>query len=53
MTALILAACVLAGVFIRWAVRYDSWERDLAALDDEELAAALKAYPDLLDHKRK
>jgi len=53
MIALILAAAVLSGVFIRWAVTYDKWEADLAALDDEELAAALAQYPDLLERRRR
>lgn len=51
MIALILAACILAGVFIRWALANDRWVAELAALDDEELAAVLAEFPDLLDRK--
>ena len=53
MIALVLAGAVLAGVFVRWAVKYDKWEADLRALDDEELAAALRAYPDLFERRRR
>jgi hypothetical protein len=53
MIALVLAAAVLAGVFIRWALANDRWEADLAALDDEELAAALREYPDPLERRKR
>jgi len=53
MIALVLAGAVLAGVFVRWAVKYDRWEADLAKLDDEELAAALREYPDLFERRRR
>ena len=53
MIALVLAGAVIAGVFIRWAVKYDRWEADLARLDDEELAAALREYPDLFERRRR
>lgn len=53
MIALVLAGAVIAGVFVRWAVKYDRWEADLAKLDDEELEAALQAYPDLFERRRR
>ena len=44
MTALILAACIIAGVFIRWAVLNDNLDA-LENLDDEALAAqAVEAW---------
>ena len=34
-------------------IRHDRLMRDIEALDDEELAAALELYPDLFDRARK
>lgn len=41
------------AVAIPWAIRHDRWVIELANLDDEELAAALEQFPDLLDWARK
>jgi hypothetical protein len=41
---------ILAAVkYIPKALRYDRWAFNIDNLDDEELAAALAEFPDLLD----
>lgn len=53
MNGLYVAAWVaLIMAAVRWipkALRYDRWLFEIDNLDDEELAAALKEFPDLLD----
>jgi membrane protein YdbS with pleckstrin-like domain len=44
-----VALIVAAVHFIPKALRYDRWLFEIDNLDDEELAAALKEFPDLLD----
>lgn len=47
---LVFAATVFGTVyFIPKALRYDRWAFNIDNLDDEELAAALAEFPDLLD----
>ena len=36
------------GVAIPWALRHDRWVAEMKDLDDEGLAAAMEAYPDIL-----
>ena len=45
-------ALILAAVhYIPKALRYDRWAFDMDNLDDEELAAALAEFPDLLERR--
>jgi hypothetical protein len=47
---LVLAFIIVGGtILIPRALRYDRWAFQVDNLDDEELAAALKEFPDLLD----
>lgn len=47
---LVLAFIFVAGpILIKKALRYDRWAFEMDNLDDEELAAALAEFPDLLD----
>lgn len=47
---LVFAATVFGAVyFIPRAIAHDRWVRDMQNLDDEELAAALKEFPDLFE----
>ena len=51
---LVMAATIVGAVYyLPRAFRHDRWIRDLEAMDDEELAAALAEYPDLLERRRK
>lgn len=48
----VLAVVAFIFAAIHWipkALRYDRWLFEIDNLDDEELAAALKEFPDLLD----
>ena len=48
----VLAVVAFIFAAIRWipkAFRHDYWAVNIDNLDDEELAAALKEFPDLLD----
>jgi hypothetical protein len=36
------------AVAIPWAIRSDRWDADMEDLDDEELAAVLAEFPDVL-----
>jgi len=45
-------ALIFAAVhYIPKALRYDRWAFDMDNLDDEELAAALKEFPDLMQRR--
>ena len=47
---LVLAFIIVGGtILIPRALRYDRWAFQVDNLDDEELAAALAEFPDLLD----
>jgi hypothetical protein len=49
---LVLAATIVGAVFwIPRAIRHDRIMAALEALDDDELAAALAEFPDLLDRR--
>jgi hypothetical protein len=49
---LVLAATIVGAVFwIPRAIRHDRIMAALEALDDDELAAALEQFPDLLDRR--
>jgi len=49
---LILAFVFVGGVIlIPRAIRHDIYLRNIEAMDDEELAAALAEFPDLLDRR--
>ena len=49
---LVFAFVIVGAVFwIPRAVRHDRLMASLEALDDEELAAALEQFPDLLDRR--
>lgn len=49
---LVLAATIVGAVYwIPRALRYDRWVFEMDNLDDEELAAALVDFPDLLDRR--
>jgi len=37
------------AVAIPWAIRRDRWYCELSTLDDEQLAAYVEQYPDVLD----
>jgi len=51
---LVFAAVIVGAVYyLPRAIRHDKWLRDLEALDDEELAAALREYPDLFERRRR
>jgi len=51
---LVFAATIVGAVYyLPRAIRHDKWLRDLEALDDEELEAALRAYPDLFERRRR
>jgi len=51
---LVFAAVIVGAVYyLPRAIRHDKWLRDLNALDDEELAAALREYPDLFERRRR
>jgi hypothetical protein len=46
---LVFAATVFgAAYYLPRAFRYDAWVREMQNLDDEELAAVLKEFPDYL-----
>ena len=47
-----VAVIVGAVVWIPKAIRHDRYLAAIEALDDEELAAALQEFPDLLDYRR-
>lgn len=50
---LVLAATIVGAVYwIPRAIRHDRNMAALEALDDEELAAVLAEFPDLLDRRR-
>jgi len=50
---LILAATIVGAVYwIPRAIRHDRILASIEAMDDEELAAALEEFPDLLDRGR-
>jgi hypothetical protein len=47
------AALIVGAVFlIPRAIRHDRLLAEIEGLDDEELAAALKEFPDLLDYRQ-
>ena len=49
---LVLAFIIVGGtILIPRALRYDRWAFDMDNLDDEELAAALAEFPDLLERR--
>ena len=49
---LVLAFIIVGGtILIPRALRYDRWAFDMDNLDDEELAAALKEFPDLMQRR--
>lgn len=51
---LVLAATIVGAVYwIPRAIRHDMLMAELEALDDQELTAALEAYPDLIEWRRK
>ena len=51
---LVLAATIVGAVyFIPRAIRHDRNMAALERLDDEELAAVLEEFPDILDRARK
>lgn len=51
---LVLAATIVGAVYwIPRAIRHDMLMAELDALDDQELTAALEAYPDLIEWRRK
>lgn len=50
---LVLAFVIVGGIYwIPRALRHDRLFAAIEAMDDEELAAALELYPDLLDRGR-
>ena len=50
--ALVLAATIVGAVYwIPRAIRHDRMMAAIEAMDDEELAAALAEFPDLLDRR--
>lgn len=46
------ALIVGAAVWIPRAIRHDRMLAEIEGLDDDELAAALQEFPDLLDYRR-
>ena len=49
---LVLAFIIVGStILIPRALRYDRWAFDMDNLDDEELAAALEEFPDLLERR--